>query len=57
MLLGKENRYEVLKHLGDGTFGRALLCNDKLTNKNVAIKVVRAVARYSESAKIEAKIL
>jgi dual-specificity kinase len=57
MCLGVDNRYEVLAHLGDGTFGRALKCNDRKTNEAVAVKIVRAVSRYAESAKIEAKIL
>lgn len=57
MCLGAENRYEVLAHLGDGTFGRALKCKDRKKNEIVAVKIVRAVSRYAESAKIEAKIL
>ena len=57
MSLGLENRYEVLAHLGDGTFGRALKCKDRTTNQVVAVKIVRGVARYAESAQIEAKIL
>jgi dual-specificity kinase len=57
MSLGVENRYEVLAHLGDGTFGRALKCKDRITDEVVAVKIVRAVSRYAESAKIEANIL
>ncbi len=57
MCLGVENRYEVLAHLGDGTFGRALKCKDRRTDEVVAVKIVRAVSRYAESAKIEANIL
>ena len=44
MTLGSDKRYEVLDHLGDGTFGRALLCRNKLNDANVAVKVVRAVS-------------
>jgi dual-specificity kinase len=43
--------------LGDGTFGRALECEDVEANRVVAVKVVRAVERYTHSAKIEANIL
>lgn len=57
MTLGSDKRYEVLNHLGDGTFGRALLCRDNINDEKVAVKVVRAVSRYAESAKIEANIL
>lgn len=55
--LGTANRYEVLKLLGDGTFGRVLLCKDKVAKKEVAVKVIRDVKRYAENAKIEADIL
>ena len=73
------SKYQVVEHLGDGTFGRALKCvdisrsslvvkagngdanqttiNDQqqhLENATFAIKVVRAVPRYAESAKFEA---
>lgn len=43
--------------MGDGTFGRALKCLNIIENKHYAIKVIRAVKRYNESAKIEADIL
>ena len=67
------SRYIVIDHLGDGTFGRALKCveldlfssnqnehqrPDKQHQQNTyAVKVVRAVPRYTESAKFEAQIL
>jgi serine/threonine protein kinase len=57
MMLGDQNRYKVICHLGDGTFGRALKCQDLQSNMVVAVKVIRAVKRYTESAKIEAEIL
>ena len=57
MSLCVENRYEVLAHLLDGTFVRSIKCKDRKTNEVVAVKIVRAVSRYAESAKIEANIL
>jgi hypothetical protein len=51
MTLGPDDKYQVLDHLGDGTFGRALRCTEK---KTTAVKVIRAVPRYANSAKIEA---
>ena len=57
------NRYKIIGHLGDGTFGRALKCvqlNQMETYKEesvYAVKVVRAVQRYTESAKFEAQIM
>jgi len=50
-------RYQLLKLLGDGTFGRCVLANDSCTGMQVAIKIIRDVKRYMENAKIEADIL
>ena len=57
----------VVDHLGDGTFGRALKCvelpnqmaapDSVKEGETYAVKVVRAVPRYAESAKFEASIL
>ncbi|SJK85780.1 dual-specificity kinase [Babesia microti strain RI] len=52
-----DGRYIVKHKMGDGTFGRVLYCQDKKTNRNVAIKVVRDVEKYASSAKIEANLL
>jgi hypothetical protein len=54
MTLGPDDKYQVLDHLGDGTFGRALRCTEKKTQEITAVKVIRAVPRYANSAKIEA---
>jgi predicted Ser/Thr protein kinase len=51
----KIDRYRVEKFLGDGTFGRVLLCSYK--EKEYAIKIIRPVERYIRSAKVEASIL
>uniref|UniRef100_M4C289 Protein kinase domain-containing protein n=1 Tax=Hyaloperonospora arabidopsidis (strain Emoy2) TaxID=559515 RepID=M4C289_HYAAE len=51
------NRYKIIREAGLGTFGRVLECLDKQRNIVVAIKVVRKVDKYTESAKIEAAIL
>lgn len=47
----------VRKELGKGTFGKVFSCKDKKYNDSVAIKVIRSIKRYVESAKIEADIL
>ncbi len=68
-----EGRYEILRTLGEGTFGRVCECADlrtpsSLSSKSsgskgqeapglVAVKVVRAVPRYVEEARIEADML
>ena len=43
--------------LGKGTFGTVLQCYDSERNENVAIKVVRAVDKYKQSARFEITIL
>jgi len=59
------DRYRLEKQVGLGTFGRVVECID-LHSRNrrrdggsalVAIKIVRSVKRYCESAKIEAEIV
>jgi serine/threonine protein kinase len=49
--------YKVIAHLGDGTFGRVLEVKDRETSKLYAMKVIRAVDRYIDSAKTETEIL
>ncbi|RQX74704.1 putative cell-cycle-associated protein kinase CLK [Toxoplasma gondii CAST] len=51
------DRYRVLDKMGEGTFGRVLRCADVHTQRDVAIKVVRDVSRYTSAAKIEVDIL
>lgn len=43
---------KIIREAGLGTFGRVLECLDKQRNIIVAIKVVRQVDKYSESAKV-----
>lgn len=51
------DRYEIVRDLGLGTFGRVVACIDHRRKEEVAIKIVRNVKRYYESAQIEADIL
>ncbi|VEV58172.1 serine/threonine kinase-1, putative [Plasmodium vinckei vinckei] len=51
------DHYKVMKKMGDGTFGRVLLCQHIVNKKYYAVKVVRNVKKYTKSAKIEADIL
>lgn len=52
-----DGRYKIVDEAGVGTFGRVLTCLDTKHDKKVAIKVIRAIPKYTKSAKIEAKIL
>jgi len=52
-----QGRYVVEKDVGMGTFGRVVQCLDRKRGRKVALKVVRNIKRYTESAQIEADIL
>ena len=48
----------IAKESGEGTFGKVFLCEDTRREAEVvAIKVVRKIARYTDAARIEAKLL
>jgi dual-specificity kinase len=49
--------YQIVNHLGDGTFGRTLKGQNIKDQQYYAVKIIRAVKRYNSSAKIEIKIL
>jgi serine/threonine protein kinase len=51
-----------MDHLGDGTFGRTLLCQkigeaSEDERSNYAVKIIRCVRRYNQSAQYEVSIL
>ena len=48
---------EIEKEIGLGTFGKVYKCNDRKYNDIVALKVIRGIRKYVDSAKIEARIL
>ena len=52
-----QERYRVVRQVGLGTFGRVLECQDRQLRDHVAIKVVRNIQRYTDSARIEANIV
>lgn len=49
--------YRIDGILGDGTFGRVFSVYDTQDNTSKALKVIRAVDRYVQAAKVEADIL
>ncbi|CAE7196946.1 SEC62, partial [Symbiodinium natans] len=55
--LQMNSRYVVSKFLGDGTFGRVLQAKDCKRNRQVAIKIIRNVEKYTRNAMREAEIL
>ncbi|ORY90604.1 kinase-like domain-containing protein [Lobosporangium transversale] len=50
-------RYKIIRLLGQGTFGKVVECFDRETGKHCAIKIIRAVQKYREASKIEARVL
>eukprot|EP00520_Triparma_pacifica_P019106 CAMPEP_0118640730 /NCGR_PEP_ID=MMETSP0785-20121206/4907_1 /TAXON_ID=91992 /ORGANISM="Bolidomonas pacifica, Strain CCMP 1866" /LENGTH=314 /DNA_ID=CAMNT_0006532133 /DNA_START=239 /DNA_END=1180 /DNA_ORIENTATION=- len=52
-----KDRYVINGDLGLGTFGRVLCCRDMKGKGSVAVKVIRSIKRYEESAKIERGVL
>ncbi|KAL2136590.1 hypothetical protein VTI74DRAFT_2895 [Chaetomium olivicolor] len=51
------DRYQMVKLLGQGTFGKVVQARDKISDKLVAIKIIRSVQKYREASKIELRVL
>ncbi|KAF9572730.1 dual specificity protein kinase kns1 [Mortierella alpina] len=50
-------RYKIIRLLGQGTFGKVVECYDRQTGRHCAIKIIRAVQKYRDASKIEARVL
>ncbi|KAK4700431.1 dual-specificity kinase, partial [Phenoliferia sp. Uapishka_3] len=55
--IGEMDRFKITRSLGQGTFGKVVCAYDQLANREVAIKVIRAVPKYREASKVEIKVL
>ncbi|KAF2473518.1 serine protein kinase-like protein Sky1 [Lindgomyces ingoldianus] len=53
----KDGKYTVVRKLGWGHFSTVWLSRDNITQKHVALKVVRSAAHYTETALDEIKLL
>ena len=51
------NGYRYVSEGGKGTFGLVLMCEELRTRRMVAVKVVRKIRKYTESARMEAGVL
>ncbi|KAI0380982.1 kinase-like domain-containing protein [Hypomontagnella monticulosa] len=51
------NQYQMIKLLGQGTFGKVVQARDRKRNKLVAIKIIRAVQKYRDASRIELRVL
>lgn len=52
-----QSRYKILSLLGQGTFGKVIECWDRVDQRHVAIKVIRAVQKYRDASQIEIRVL
>jgi CDC-like kinase len=52
-----DSRYEVLRTLGEGTFGKVVCCSDRTNDKEVAVKIIKNVPKYRAAARIEIRVL
>lgn len=50
-------RYEMMRLLGQGTFGKVVECYDRVKRTFCAIKIIRAIPKYRDASKIEIRVL
>lgn len=50
-------RYQMVKLLGQGTFGKVVQAHDKKRGDLVAIKIIRSVQKYRDASRIELRVL
>ncbi|VDB89818.1 unnamed protein product [Peniophora sp. CBMAI 1063] len=50
-------RYEIVRLLGQGTFGKVVEARDLQTGQHVAVKIIRAIQKYRDASKIEVRVL
>ncbi|KAK8050029.1 hypothetical protein PG994_011759 [Apiospora phragmitis] len=50
-------QYQIIKLLGQGTFGKVVQARDRRRNKLVAIKIIRSVQKYRDASRIELRVL
>ncbi|ORX69231.1 kinase-like protein, partial [Linderina pennispora] len=50
-------RFKIRRLLGQGTFGKVMECEDSQSGRLVAVKVIRAVPKYRDAARIEVRVL
>ncbi|KAL1862978.1 hypothetical protein VTK73DRAFT_6522 [Phialemonium thermophilum] len=50
-------RYQMIRLLGQGTFGKVVQARDRRRGECVAIKIIRSVQKYRDASKIELRVL
>jgi dual-specificity kinase len=51
------DRYDIIKLLGQGTFGKVVEAYDKRKKTKCAVKIIRSVQKYRDASKIELRVL
>jgi dual-specificity kinase len=51
------DKYQIVRLLGQGTFGKVVQANDRRRNKQVAVKIIRSVQKYRDASRIELRVL
>ncbi|KAM0820418.1 putative Kinase-like domain-containing protein [Seiridium cardinale] len=51
------SQYQMIKLLGQGTFGKVVQARDRKRSKLVAIKIIRSVQKYRDASRIELRVL
>ncbi|KIV82778.1 hypothetical protein, variant [Exophiala sideris] len=51
------DRYDIIKLLGQGTFGKVVEAFDKKKKTKCAVKIIRSVQKYRDASRIELRVL
>jgi dual-specificity kinase len=51
------DKYQIVRLLGQGTFGKVVQAHDRKRNKAVAVKIIRSVQKYRDASRIELRVL
>lgn len=51
------DKYQIVRLLGQGTFGKVVKARDRRHNKLVAVKIIRSVQKYRDASRIELRVL
>ncbi|PYH94837.1 kinase-like protein [Aspergillus ellipticus CBS 707.79] len=51
------DRYQIVKLLGQGTFGKVVEAIDKQRKTRCAIKIIRSIQKYRDASRIELRVL
>ncbi|RMZ75202.1 hypothetical protein DV738_g5598, partial [Chaetothyriales sp. CBS 135597] len=51
------DRYDIIKLLGQGTFGKVVEAYDKRKKTRCAVKIIRSVQKYRDASRIELRVL